>query len=414
MTTTAETIDREAHDKVKGFRFQKLRAVSLMLKAMREAESSYIYCAIENIGDLHLHTASTEIVKEYIEEDKDYADKTSFSLNSDQVLNTIVYFIDAWHTFNLSSTLYFGFCTTANIAKENRTKRLIKLNINLPNESLLQLLVDHAPLNDVCLAAIKSIVIAAYKDEYATHDKNGNLDSINKWSDSTWREFFSKITWYIGEKDEIELEKELVEELKQCSFYNYRLDGKEGHVISLLVDEFDKSQNKKNYSDRFVHASAIKLIAKQIESGEYFLPDPAWKMWKDIAPPTDKRNLIDKVHSVAIEFDKNRLDGWCRSVALSRFEQDSLRHDKSIMSLRYRIFESCHDKLLGITKNKQNYSSEELAHCLEDLVRDAEQHIAKLKPDYKYSLSNTQTIHDMILELIDSCFLSFDENGDRN
>ncbi len=249
MATTTEIIDREAHDKVKGFRFQKLRAANLMLKAMREAESSYIYCAIENIGDFHLHTASTENVKEYIEEDKDYADKASFSLNSEQVLKTIVYFIDAWHTFNLSPTLFFGFCTTANIAKENKIRRLIDLNINLPDEPLLRLLVDHSPLKDICLAAIKSIIIAAYKDEYAKHDKNGNLDSIIKWSDSTWCEFLSRKTWYVGEKNEEELEKELAEELKQCSFYNYRLDGKEGHVISLLVDEFDKSQNKKNYSE---------------------------------------------------------------------------------------------------------------------------------------------------------------------
>ncbi len=84
------------------------------------------------------------------------------------------------------------------------------------------------------------------------------------------------------------------------------------------------------------------------------------------------------------------------------------------MSLRYRIFETCYDNLLEISKHKKNYAPEELEHCLEDLVKYSEQHIAKLTPDYKYPLSNTQSIRDMILELIDSCFLSFDENGDRN
>ncbi len=407
------TIDREAHDKAKGFRFQRLRAVSLMLKAMTENETAYIYCAIENIGDVHMRTSSSAESANYIEEDKDYSEGSGFSFNSIQVLKTLVNFIDAWHKFELSSTLYFGFCTTAVISKEKSSNRSKRLEIEFPDRALLEFLNGNDPMNDEVINIIKAIIIDAYKEIYSKHEKKGHLDSIINWSNSTWREFLERIRWFFGDGNETELETELRGTLKKCPFYNNRIQGKEGHVISILVDEFDKKQNLDDFADRFVHSSDIKLVVKRVESGEYRISDPAWKMWKNLPPPVDNRNLIDKVRSVSTTFNEEMLDSWCRSVALSRYEQDSLKHDKSILSLRYRVFESCHEKLISIVQNG-NIGQEKLQRCVENLVLCAYTHIKTLSEDYKYPLINQSTIRGIILELVDSCFLSFEKKGEIN
>lgn len=412
MTSNTATINREARDKVKGFRFQRLRAVELMLRAMIDTEDAYIYCAIENIGDIHLHSDLDPQPAEYIEEDKDYAIGTSFSLNSPQVLKTLIGFIDAWHTYELSKTFYFGFCTTASIAKENKTSKINALEIDLPETPILDLLSCDERLESEDLNIIKSLVIEAYDNEYSRHKTNGHIDSIRKWSDDTWREFFDRITWYFGVSDENQLEQDLSWLLKQCPFYNDRLRGKEDHVISLLVDKFDQKQNKQEFASRFVHSSDVLLTAKNVESGEYKLSDPAWKMWKDLPPPTDTRNLIDKVRAVSPKFKSEKLDIWCRKASLSRYEQDEFKHDKSILSLRYRVLLSCCEKLDNIMPQSEDFDSVELEKCVDDLISCAEEHIRQLSVDYKYILSSKIAIHGMILELIDSCFLSFDKNGD--
>ncbi|MCK4821753.1 hypothetical protein KA005_38660, partial [bacterium] len=376
-----------------------------------ETESPYIYCAIENIGDIHLRSTSNDDVIEYIEEDKDYAIGTSFSLNSMQVIKTLVGFVDAWHRFELSPTLYFGFCTTATITKEKRTTLVKRLGINLPATPILQLLESDRPVEPNDLSAISAVIRAAYEKEYSRHKTHGYLDSLQNWTESTWQEFLNRITWYFGEEDENILETELTESLKKCSFYNDRLRGKEGHVISLLVDKFDKKQNLPDFADRFVHSSEIMLVAKQVESGEYRLSDPAWEMWKKLPPPTDKRNLIDKVQSVCTEFNEKLLSSWCRSATLSRFEQNSFKHDKSILSMRYRVFESCYDRLVKFIESNKELSPDKLEECVEELVNCAKNHIDILSEDYSYALGSPPAIRGMIFELIDSCFLSFDDNG---
>ena len=407
------TIDRDAHDKVKGFRFQRLRAVGLMLKAITENKSSYIYCAIEDIGDLHIRTASNIDVADYIEEDKDYAKGTGFSFNSIQVLKTLVNFIDAWHKFDLSRALYFGFCTTAVITKEKSSTRSRRVGVEFPDIALLEVLAGKEPPNKEVLSVIKAIMIDIYQEEYSNHNKNGYIDSIKHWDDSTWREFFKRISWYFGECDEKKLESELKEALKGCPFYNNQLRGKEGHIISILVDEFDKKQDLPDFAERFVHSAEILLVAKQVEAGEYRLSDPAWKMWEDL-PPSDNRNIVDKVRSVTTTFNDKVLSSWCRIAALSRYEQDSLKHDKSIMSLRYRVFEKCYEKLLTIVQKRNNIGQEQIEQCVEELVTIAFEHIEKLSQDYKYALRSQPAIRGIILELVDSCFLSFDEKGEMN
>jgi hypothetical protein len=414
MMDIPEIINREAHDKSKGFRFQRLRAVSLMLDSMQETESPYIYCAIENIGDIHLHASSNENTDDYFEEDKDYDSSSAFSINSTQILKSIISFIDVWHKFELSPSLYFGFCTTANVAKEKYTKTLKDLGVTLPSIPILNILSNKEFIDFAYIQEIKKIIITAYKKEYSSHNSNGYFEFLTNWSNSTWQEFLNRITWFFGTDDENEIEAALVEKLKLCSFYTDLIRGKENLVISLLVDKFDKKQNQLDFADRFVHSSEIILVAKQIESGEYKLPDPAWQMWKELSEPIDTRNISDKVFAVSLNFNKKILNSWCRNVSLSRYEQESFKHDKSILSLKYRLFHFCYEKLSKTISKSKKFSNEELEDCVNNLVIEAVKYVEELSIDYKYGLGSTHSIKGIILELVDSCFLAFDDIGENN
>ena len=48
---TSVSINREASDKTKGFRLQKVRAIELMLKSINKDTDSVFYTAIENVED---------------------------------------------------------------------------------------------------------------------------------------------------------------------------------------------------------------------------------------------------------------------------------------------------------------------------------------------------------------------------
>ena len=70
---TSVSINREASDKTKGFRLQKVRAIELMLKSINKDTDSVFYTAIENVEDVsHWHVEDNS-QKNYYEEDKNYA-----------------------------------------------------------------------------------------------------------------------------------------------------------------------------------------------------------------------------------------------------------------------------------------------------------------------------------------------------
>lgn len=411
------TIKREARDKVKGFRFQKLRAVELLIDTFSRHDNPWVYCAIENIGDVRFHEGAEDNTKDHIEEDKDYNNTISFSLNSPQVLNSLVAFVDTWITFEFSETFHFVFCTTANIAKENYTKRIKALGITLPSVAILECLRNHQYDPKFLIDTVKALVIDEYRMQYSAKNKKGFLSVLQGWNINDWQAFLRCIGWNFGHCDEKQLEEELITKLKESTLYNERLYGKESQLISLLVDLFDKKQNQKIFSDRFISGSDVKLLSIQVEAGEYQIPDQAWKIWDSLDVPQDKRNIIDKSKSVVANFDQIVLENWSRKVAMSRIQQNDLKHDRSIFSLKYRIYDRCQIELINMVKNadKTNITSSTIEEWVTLLTDCALEHINDLKKDhYYYPLQSRDAIKGIILELVDSCFLSFDYNDGVN
>src|SRR5690625_1946661 len=116
-------ISREAGDKKKGDRFQKLRACIRLLTAIGQDESKRIYCAIELFEDSFLIPESGESAPS-IEENKNYGSALTF--NSSPVKNTIVAFIDLDFRFFGDSSLRFSFYASATAGDEQFDEQLYK------------------------------------------------------------------------------------------------------------------------------------------------------------------------------------------------------------------------------------------------------------------------------------------------
>ena len=192
----SETINREAHDKTKGFRLQKLRAVRLILSAVEQSQIVHVYSAIECVEDVYVKSDGCERSEEYIEEDKYYAVTTTFTLNSQPVINTLVSFLDVWIDRRFDDTLTFGFYTTSVIGKENETKTIKEACIKLPSTPLLESLKDQDFTDPTVVEAASELVKIEYKKQYSTPANPNHIRQIEKFDSGMWIRFFSRIEWF--------------------------------------------------------------------------------------------------------------------------------------------------------------------------------------------------------------------------
>ncbi len=127
-------LNREAKEPIGGFRLQKLRAVEHILDHLESYPNEDIAVAIEILEDVYIVKNSGES----FEQNKNYDPDSKFSLNSEEVLNSLCSFIDIWIDNQLSNAISFCFLSTNSIAKEKTTKRITKLNITLPKTKIIE------------------------------------------------------------------------------------------------------------------------------------------------------------------------------------------------------------------------------------------------------------------------------------
>lgn len=115
FTNSEEHISREAGDKTKGFRFQKLRAAIRFLQRVQENSDGQVLCAMELLEDSVLYDGNSEQLISG-EENKYYSSRISF--NSAALKNTLVAFLDLYFAFMRSGALKLGIYASAEIAQE--------------------------------------------------------------------------------------------------------------------------------------------------------------------------------------------------------------------------------------------------------------------------------------------------------
>lgn len=409
---SAETINREAGDKSKGPRLQKLRAILLILDAVEKNKNACIFSAVEYDEDVYLMTATTTESRELYEEDKNYDDRSVFTFNREQILNTMVSFLDIWIKREYSPNVNFGYYSTTIVGKEKITSKINSLGITLPDKPILELIskkqYDYPHLRD----SVVSLIKREYKDQYSKDHKNGNLDLINKFSNQEWDNFFSSIDWFFGQDNEDKLKKKVLTKISTSRLFNQYLKDKEEIVLASLMELFDERQTIKDGIARFVYEADVVLAFKEAErEPANFLQeeDPVWKLWEDISPPTDLRNINDKIIQVCETYNTSKLEQLARKVCRSKIEETSLKNEKCYLAMKYRVYEKCNDLLLANNNNFDKFTESEIDELINQLTESASEIIERFSSQFYYTYNNKEIISGMLLSLFDDCYLAFDE-----
>ena len=403
-----ETINREASDKTKGFRLQKLRAIKLMLETIESEDKAIFYTAIEDVEDVSHTKVSGDDSGKYYEEDKNYAEGHKFTIFSPPVKNTLVSFFDIYvGTWRSSDEVRLGFYTTAAIGKEKKQFTIDGKEVDAPSEPILQCLSSGGELSDEIVQMVKYVVLDEYNNQYLSKAVKGNLSTLEGITLEDFRKFLKKIIWYFESEDEKQLKDTIIHLIKESKWHNHRIANKEEAVFSILMEMLDERQGEASLAKRVVHASDVRLVFKQAESEENDLVmDPTWEELKKIEQEiTDKRNLKEKVVSVCPKYADKKMKHLARLACRSKTEQSS--NNRTFLSLKYRIYEACSEYFFRNGRLITNES--EVDKAFEELKTLSEKHINELKKDYTYTVSNTQAIEGIIMDLFDSCFVSFDE-----
>ncbi|QKE63815.1 hypothetical protein HNE05_10745 [Aquipseudomonas campi] len=408
-----QIINRDAADKTKGFRLQKLRATKLLLEASNELSSvNFYYSAIEAEEDVTIIKTINLNTEQLIEEDKNYDDIKNFTIFSEAVLNTLVSFFDIytgkWQKSH-TTAFTFSFYTTTNLGKERKKELDDGTAIELPPKPILEILQNHSEITDDIASLVKSILLVEYRKQYSNLPYKGYLKALEDISIEDFKSFLKKINWLSGQEDESALQESTEKLIKTSKYYQLSMSGKEQLILAKLLDKIDEKQHFKDFAERFINSAEVELIFKMAESEvNEFLLDPIWKELKAISEEiTDKRNLEEKILDVCPTYPKSKIATLSRKACSSKTEEDA--SNRSFLSLKYRVFSACDDYFFDNSKFTSSIEPSSLDDTLKLLQNKAFESIEELKKDYTYTLSNKETINSIVINLIDSCFICFDE-----
>ncbi|MCI5160986.1 MAG: hypothetical protein D3917_02980 [Candidatus Electrothrix sp. AX5] len=381
-----------------------------MLETLEDQDKAIFYTAIEVVEDVSHTTLSGKDTGTYYEEDKNYDKKSNFTIFSPEIKNTLVSFFDIYiGHWQASEEIRLGFYTTAGIGKEKKKISIDGNDVDAPKRSILKSLSLAGSIDDVVVKMIKTVVVDEYKKQYDKKKLEGYLTTLEKMSTVDFRHFLEKIAWHFKSEDEKELKNTVINLIKQSKLHNVRIANKEETIFSLIMEMLDERQNAASLAQRVVNASDVKLIFKKAESEENdSVIDPTWEELRKIEEEiTDKRNLPEKIKSVCPEYTERRMGYLARLACRSKTEQQS--GNRSFLSLKYRIYEACSKYFF---QNNQTVSTEaEIDEIIKGLNQLSIDNINELKKDYTYTVSNSQAIEGIIMDLFDNCFLSFDEDA---
>lgn len=135
--------------------------------------------------------------------------------------------------------------------------------------------------------------------------------------------------------------------------------------------------------------------------------------WEGLSNPADIRNLRDKFIAVCSNYSTHKLSKCHRNLVEGKSEQ-TIYDDRDISSLKFIIFDKCQDRLIDFyqeNQNKEYLNTEEVDEFINHYISDAKEIIKDKQQVYNYPKITNDFVKKLVLDLIDECFLSFDEKG---
>jgi len=252
-------INREAGDKTKGFTLQKQRALALFFETIKSHPNSHVNVAIEFQGDVFLQNDEVG----YIEEQKNYEELSTFSFNSPQILNTLVYFLEIWISERKSDSIKFGFYSTNKTTKENNTERTKELEIELPDDGLLNLVIaKNYDEKKLVLDSVRKYLVNEYSKQYST-DVNQDLDDVSL------TKFLDSIDWFFEQDNEKDYEEEILNKIKESEFASYLINNHQPYfVYAALMVALEKKQDETDLLLKFLKKDSVELCFLKVSAGK--------------------------------------------------------------------------------------------------------------------------------------------------
>ena len=125
----------------------------------------------------------------------------------------------------------------------------------------------------------------------------------------------------------------------------------------------------------------------------------------------DFRNLKDKIIDVSTNYNNKKIGFLSRKVGNTILEIDKLSYQRK-SALLYRVFLSANEKQLDLVlENNKSFTENEVDNWIDKYTDYAKEIIDDKSEEYKYSLKSRDIIKGIVLQLIDNCYISFDEIG---
>ena len=101
------------------------------------------------------------------------------------------------------------------------------------------------------------------------------------------------------------------------------------------------------------------------------------------------------------------LKSWRRKCVNARIELETLNSNQR-KALIMAVYYPCIDYIDEYISEIDDFSQESIRRYIDELKNEAVRVIEERKKDYNYGVKNNIIVENLIFELIDSCFLSFE------
>lgn len=127
---------------------------------------------------------------------------------------------------------------------------------------------------------------------------------------------------------------------------------------------------------------------------------------------TDPRNLIEKIQAVNSTVSERRIKKYCRDLALGKSELSNIL-ERDLSAIKYRVFEACQKELVEFIDrdNSGQLSNDEINGMISTFTQKAIGIIQVKSKSHKYPILDDDLMQKVVLDLINDCYLSFDEEG---
>ena len=406
-----QQINTDADASLKGIALQKGRAVERLLLALEEDRKA-IFCTIEYVDDVLEVDLSGDKAEYTAEQNKSYA--KAFSINSHEVKNSLRIFFDNWlGTVQASESIQFVFYTNTTIAKENKVGALSEIDDDLPEEPLIELLIDKK--YDVALPFVLLVFKKYYLEQHKKHTKDITayeklLDSM---SDQQWIDFFNLIDWCFKKDDELDVRKKIVSKVDHlCTDYCVEKRYVE-YIVARLMDMVESRAFEDDFLKRVVHVGEVRAIFWEFAQSAKIKEklDPIHKKWDDIRCD-DVRVLKDKILGVCPAYEDDLLEELEEDYIDGVFEQKNYPEIREIKAYNYRVYVVCNRLIRQFLKDTEpEFSGLEINNMFEQLTDEAEKLIVDKAKTYKMPFHDRDMVRKTIILLFQECYLAFDKRG---